>query len=308
MSVQDKNLVSYTVREIELPVPARSRYNIRLYYNRLEPRHREKLPHSHLAMEIDMFGGGCKGTYVIGDRTYAIRDGDIFILRSNEEHSIVHMEEGESEKCVCTGIQFSPDFLWSPSSELGDMSNIYEVFLGLDSDFCHKLDAGQPVTRIIKRELEDIVWEFNQAPVEYSLMVKVKLISVLILLAREYRANRRSLPGQHIQKEKRVLIENALNFIDSHLMEPITLESVAGHVHMSPSYLSLLFKSLNGFTTWEYIVAQRIECAKKLLLESNELVIDICMKSGFNSITNFNRAFKREVGMSPKEYRRRMRL
>ena len=296
------NSVSYTLREMDLPSQGYNRYNIRLYYNRLEPRHREKLPHSHLAVEIDIFGEGCQGTYMIGEKTYEIHAGDVFILRSNEEHSIIRMEEGF--QCTCTGIQFSPDFIWSPSNGLGDMSYLYELFLGNSRSFCHKLSAQKDSTEKIKQQLKDIVEEFHEQPQEYDTMVRVKLISVLILFAREYQKEIGEKSELHIGKEKRILVEKAMNYIDSHLSDSITLQGIAEYVHMSPSYLSQLFKTLNGFSVWEYIIAKRIEKAKKLLLESEERILDISLKCGFNTITNFNRAFKREVGISPKEYRK----
>lgn len=298
------NSVSYTLREMELPTQGFGRSNIRLYYNRLEPRHREKLPHSHLAVEIDIFGDGCQGIYVIGEKTYEIHAGDIFILRSNEEHSIIHLEEGSP--CICTGLQFSPDFIWSPNNGLGDMSYLYELFLGNSRSFCHKLPVEQESTRRIREQLQDIVEEFHSQPQEYDMMVRVKLISVLILVAREFQQENGESAELHIGREKRLLVEKALNYMDSHLSEPITLKEIAENVHMSPSYLSQLFKTLNGFSMWEYMVAKRLEQAKKLLLESEERILDISLKCGFNTITNFNRAFKRDCGMSPKEYRKKL--
>lgn len=305
MTEQHSNQVSYTYREMELPLETRGRHSVRLYYNHLGPRNREKLPHSHRAVEIDLFAEECVGTYVIGDQTYEIRPGDIFVLRSNEEHSIIHVEGGGG--CTCTGIQFTPDFIWAPSSELGDMSYLYEIFLERGGRFHHRFAANAPGTAEIRRNLQDIIEEFNQTPMDYSLMAKLKLIEVLILIAREHQRRFGAAGGPPIQREKRELVEKALNYIDQHLAEPITLEQVAAHIHMSASYLSQLFKQLNGFTVWEYIVSRRIALAKRLLLESDELVLDVSMKCGFNSITNFNRAFKREAAMTPRMYRKKVR-
>ena len=293
-----------TVQEMELPSQGRHKYRVRLYYNRLEPRHREKLPHSHLALEIDLFGAGCRGTYVIGDKEYSIGPGDIFVLRSNEEHSIIHME-GE-ENCICTGLQFSPDFIWSPSNELCDMKHIYGLFSDSGERFNHKLEQSDGVTEKIRGLLEDIVDEFSRQGLEYGLMVKVKLLSLLILLARNYKDIDMYDPATYIKKENRVHIECAMNYIDTHLQEHLTLEKLADVAAMSVSYFSQLFKMLNGFSAWEYIMDKRIELVQALLLSTEDPVLDIAFNCGFNNTTNFNRAFKKMTGMSPREYRQKM--
>ncbi len=293
-----------TVQEMNLPSQGNHKYRVRLYYNRLEPRHREKLPHSHLALEINVFSESCRGVYVIGETEYPIMPGDIFVLRSNEEHSIVHMEEGAD--CICTGLQFSPDFIWSPGNELCDMKHVYSLFSGANGQFDNKLDRNCERTEKIRALIADIVDEFSDENLDYGLMVKVKLISLLILLARKYDHLAESDPAVMIKRENRVHIENAMSYIDLHLDEQLTLEQLAEVANMSVSYFSLLFKTLNGFSAWEYIVGKRIELAQTLLLTSEEPVLNIVFKSGFNNTTNFNRAFKRATGMSPREYRRRL--
>lgn len=290
---------------MELPSKVQDRSCIRLYYNRLEPRHREELPHSHLAVEIDMFSNDCKGIYVIGNKHYSIESGDIFILRSNEQHSIVRLT---GKQCVCTGIQFSPEFIWSPSNDLGSLSFIYELFVDSKPDFNHKLSSDGQLMEHVKHEFNDIVTEFKQRHKGYSLMVKMKLITILVMLARSLIPENNPSRGYQIQSKKRVMIENTLNYLDAHYLEPLTLEEISKNVNMSSSYLEQLFKTLNGFSVWDYIISKRIEASKKMLASTEDRILDIGMNSGFNSLTYFNRAFKRITGISPKEYRKKTRM
>lgn len=298
------NSRSYKMRSAELSPQQNAQYSICMYDNRLEPRHREKIPHAHLAIEIDIFGDYCRGTYVIGDKSYDIYPGDIFILRSNEEHSIIDLKKDKRGESICTGIQFPPDFLWSPNSEFGDISYLYNVFLNTMPGFNHKLDCGKKSTECIRQELKTIIEEFDRSNIEYRLMVKVKLIAVLIMLAREYCSQGWNPQIRSIQKEKRILVLNTMEYINAHLYKELTLKELAAHVHISPSYLSEIFKRLNGFSIWEYILAERCERAKQYLLESNDLVVNIGLKCGFNSLTNFNRVFKKYTGFTPRNYRK----
>jgi len=293
---------SYTFLEMKLPSQSDNGYSIRLYYNRLAPRHREERKHSHLAIELDMFGQNCHGTYVIGSKSYEINSGDIFILRSNEQHSIIDMNGGDG--CICTGIQFPPDFVWSPSSELGNLSSIYDITISDRYDFNHRLCADNPATEKIRAELNDIVSEFKDRKADYSLIVKMKLIAILVMIARIHGET----GGMHeitIQREKRRMVEKAMAYIEDHYKEQITFEEIAQNSNMSASYLSQLFKTLNGFSVWDYIISKRISFAKKRLSSSNDLILEISLQSGFNSLTNFNRTFKRLTGTSPKEYRKK---
>lgn len=73
---------------------------------------------------------------------------------------------------------------------------------------------------------------------------------------------------------------------------------------MSVSHFSQLFKKLNGFSAWDYVISKRIDMAQALLLSTDEAVLDIAFQCGFNNSTNFNRAFKKITGISPTEYRR----
>ena len=136
-------------------------------------------------------------------------------------------------------------------------------------------------------------------------MIKTRLISILVMMAREYKAANGLPDGFTIRMEKRRIIEQVMRYIDDHYAESITLESVASDVNMSPSYLSFLFKKLNGFTLWDYILSKRVNYARQMLTATEDLILNISLESGFNSLTNFNRVFKRITGLSPKEYRKK---
>lgn len=114
--------------------------------------------------------------------------------------------------------------------------------------------------------------------------------------------------GDRIQDYKRVSIEKTLNYIDDHYLEHLTLAGISRNVNMSPSYLEQLFKTLNGFTMWDYILTKRVSDAEKYLVSTDLRVLDISMKCGFASLTYFNRVFKRITGFTPKDYRTKIRM
>ncbi len=100
------------------------------------------------------------------------------------------------------------------------------------------------------------------------------------------------------------LCEGIRQYCNEHLDQPLSLEDLSNMFHLSPNYLSLLFKRNYGISIMYYIQTQRIERAKTLLCHSREKIIGISRQCGYSSAKYFNIAFKKAVGMTPGEYRK----
>jgi AraC-like DNA-binding protein/ligand-binding sensor protein len=100
-----------------------------------------------------------------------------------------------------------------------------------------------------------------------------------------------------------VPVTNAKRFVQLHVEEPITLEQVVQHVHVSRFYFCKLFKKATGMTLTEYVARARVEKAKTLLGDYSLRISDVVYAAGFGSIPRFNSVFKRYVGVAPTEYR-----
>ena len=87
------------------------------------------------------------------------------------------------------------------------------------------------------------------------------------------------------------------------LNEEITLDQVAKAVHMSTFYFCKTFKKVTGINFTDYVSRVRIEKSKNLLLNPNLRVSEIAFEVGFQSLTHFNRVFRRNLGQSPTDYR-----
>jgi AraC-like DNA-binding protein len=99
------------------------------------------------------------------------------------------------------------------------------------------------------------------------------------------------------------VIAKAKQFIREHHGEDLSLSQVAAAVHTSVFYFCKLFHKVTGTTFTEFVSRTRIERAKNLLLNPNLRVSEIAYEVGFQSLTHFNRVFKKVVGESPTEYR-----
>jgi AraC-like DNA-binding protein len=98
-------------------------------------------------------------------------------------------------------------------------------------------------------------------------------------------------------------IWNARNFIHQHSDEELSLIEVAKAVNISGNHLSEKFKRVTGVNFVEYVARTRFEKALGLLQDPNLRVSEIAFAVGFQSLSQFNRVFKKFSGKSPTQYR-----
>lgn len=103
------------------------------------------------------------------------------------------------------------------------------------------------------------------------------------------------------------IISEAKRYIDQHLGEDISVSNIAAIFYVSPNYFSRLFKRIQGEGCNEYIIKKRIEKAKSLLKLTNFKVGKIAAMVGYRDANYFTLAFKKHTGMSPIEYREKVR-
>jgi len=99
-----------------------------------------------------------------------------------------------------------------------------------------------------------------------------------------------------------VKIVEILDYINNHLHEQITLDSLEEKFYVSKYYLCHLFRKNTGVTVGEYIAYKRILKAKELLIRGTP-VLETCHAVGFRDYSNFYKTFRRLEGVSPREYK-----
>ncbi len=95
------------------------------------------------------------------------------------------------------------------------------------------------------------------------------------------------------------------DYIHANYMNDITTKQVAGAVYLSPNYANSLYINECGMTIFDYLSHYRIEKAKQLLTETDTFITRIAEMIGYGSKTSFYLAFRRQVGISPTEYRQK---
>jgi len=99
------------------------------------------------------------------------------------------------------------------------------------------------------------------------------------------------------------VVDFAIEYIQSHLSEKLTVDAIASSAGYSPSYFSQLFQKEMGMSPYQFVVQNRVERAQQLLQTTQLPIQDIAFQTGFNSVANFCYAFKKATGITPHEHR-----
>lgn len=99
------------------------------------------------------------------------------------------------------------------------------------------------------------------------------------------------------------LCDNIKHYIDSNLEYNIEISHIASNFHYNQQYIGKLFRTETGYTIKQYINNRRMEQAKVLIQNTNDTIIDISTKVGFNNVTYFNRQFKKCFNITPLQFR-----
>jgi AraC-like DNA-binding protein len=133
----------------------------------------------------------------------------------------------------------------------------------------------------------------------YLPIIRLKVMELVLLLVRE-----RDL-GASPDKAAHFKAEDLERYIEEHYTEPLSLDKFATRFGLNPAYLSRAYRMQSGRTIVEYVNQIRIQKSCLLLKRSEVSILDIALSVGYNSLSLFNRNFRRILGMSPREYRNR---
>lgn len=143
--------------------------------------------------------------------------------------------------------------------------------------------------------------ELMNNPAGDSLYAESVGILLSVHLLRNYSTQKQSIQtySDGLSNSK---IKTAIDYINAHLTEEISLENIANQLGMSRYYFCRLFKKSMGISPYKYILQQRVEYAKSLLREGKLKISEIALESGFAHQSHFNYHFKRITHCTPHQF------
>ena len=247
-----------------------------------EPYSDDFAMHAHEWLEILYIISG-SGTYLVEGNQYPISAGDIFILRPAEMHKLQIDANIPYERMV---IHFSTTLLdkIDPNHDL--LRAFWDRPLGTGNRFA----AGDNSTTLLASAFSG--FDFEHIP-----NIKINLVGRLMLflsiLDGIYGEGHQHLPAEGFQSQ-------LLEYVNEHLFEDISIQSVADAFYRSRSQISRVFRQATGTSLWDYVTIKRLMAARAMI-QRGEPAITACTACGFSEYSSFYRAYKSHFGHSPKE-------
>lgn len=260
--------------------------------------------HRHQAMQINYIMSG-RAVHIINNASFEVVKGDIFVIPPYIPHKLSFLPESEVQ---ILELEFETDFVWGNSIGIENMETFFdfayiEPFLVSEGEVRPRVNISGSQQMVMEKILNDIYEEYVQEQKGYLLAIKADVLKLLVLLGRYFQLNAESSGNNAIFDRHRDAIMQALAYVDTNYTEDIRIEDVIRVAMMSRSYFCYLFKNITGKTLVEYLNDLRINRATELLKNSDEMIMQVCFDSGFNNISHFNRVFKSNMGISPRQYR-----
>lgn len=202
----------------------------------------------------------------------------------------------------------------------GSMSRTMTCFSGLTASAVPVVVSGRPVAylhtghvfldtinerqlrrvdRVLRRRIPPSGTEPEPVPVIPGDQYRAK-IKVLEVLARQLAEEAEHLPPTR----NHPAVTRAMTLLRAHSDRAWTLAELARACHMSPNYLSEMFRHSTGQTLTDFLAAVRIGHARRLLSDPGRRISEIAHSVGFRSLSQFNRVFQKTTGTSPTEFRK----
>lgn len=241
--------------------------------------------HGHEFFEMEIILSG-KGTQILNGASSQLIQGSIYLLTPVDFHTIIP-DPGFPLRLI--NLKFTEEwldeelrlFLFSQPNRLSvRCEGVHLVDIEKE---CRRLLAESMASRIGKKQA--IRATLDRLLVDLLRMIPTDPVGIL------------DMPTSDVPE--RIKLRKALNYIDFHFRDPITLKQAAAHTPWSPNYFSEKFSTIIGQSFQQYVQDHRLQYAHRLLLNSSLPVTEIALASGFNSLPYFIRCFKSKYGVSP---------
>ena len=225
------------------------------------------------------------GVWQVGAKRYNVGAGDILLF----SHADIRTIEAVYEPMDIVQFNFLP-------AAVQPRQACANCFYKRTADFENKLDRNSPFFAAVNICFDAILEEITAHRPYKREAILTHLTQMVIVAARLYPAEPETAAPAAGP------IPAALDYIHTHLSDPLSLSDTAARAGLSPAYFSRLFKAHVGFSFQDYVARTRVARVIERLQNERVNVLDAALDAGFNSSSGFYRTFSAVTGSTPKAF------
>lgn len=223
-----------------------------------------------------------KGWIETGKHSIFPKKDDLVFVPAGKKHSFSHVNEDYYKK------------YWCHFTATIGQKNIFDIF-----DVPNMINVAEDREYLISL-FKQLVQYDREETIDAILKAKAILLQLIAYFLEKTDARELKIfKSPSIEK-----LEYLLSYIDKHLEEPMTVEELADIVHLQVNYFIKFFKSHLGNTPMNYVKHQRLEKAKRLLLDTSIAISKVAGQVGYTDVSHFSNQFKSYAGMTPSKFRK----
>lgn len=252
--------------------------------------------HSHPQYEIYYFHGGGRCEYLLGDRIIPLQAGDLIIMNGLTRHC---PRLGRSPEYIRTTFSFDPHIvqLYGPDLLACEPLKPFELLRN------HHMRLAPEA----KAECEELLRRLDRFCHPNDLFQRNRLLAafyeLLMFIGEQCRDEMEHAKQSATNRER--YVQSMIDYIEERYTEDVELERMASDLHMNRFHLMKVFREGTGQTVFDYLYKRRIGQAKILFYHSDaHSVAEVGYQVGFKHPSHFSRVFKKQVGMTPDQYRK----
>ena len=256
--------------------------------------------HYHNNYELSFILEG-SGKRIVADSIEEFQPGDLVFIGRNLPHVWISDKETRtptSRSLEMVFLQFTSEVVTPQLLTLPEFKHIAKAIALSERGI---QIVGQTLNEVSEMMLQlPYLKSFDRMLHFFKLMDIIGKSHTNIQLASKEYLKMRFTPGN-----KRIAVIH--EFLMNNYREQVDLAHLAGLVNMAEGSLCRFFRTNMGMTVFEYLNQLKVELACKLLMDKDLSILEVCLDSGFNNLSHFNKQFKKINGLPPSEFRNRFK-
>lgn len=232
-------------------------------------------------------------TMLINAQRYMIKNGALVLLTSRDLHISMNNAPRTYKRIT---VMFDPHAIRQFNTEHTNLLDCFSIAASRQRNILY-LSAEQIQT--VQALADQILTNGRSDRFGDDIIVLTSLLSLLIFINRLYRSHLPKIAPLPLTP----IIREIVDYVDSHIDEELSVQSLCHHFSYSVAYISAQFSKQMGLPLKQFIITKKIALAKQLLAESLS-VTQVYERCGFGDYSNFIRTFKKTVGVSPLQWQK----